>query len=242
MRPILEHPRDRVCVALDVSDLDTAKSLVGRLADHIGFFKIGFELFTAAGPPAIGAVKDVGGRVFLDLKFHDIPATAARAAAAATTLGVSLLNLHASGGSEMMATAAASVADIAKQKGLARPSLLAVTVLTSLDSQILDTELRVVESLQHHVVHLAKLAMAAGIDGVIASPNEVALVREACGDECLIVTPGVRPSGEAAQDQRRIMTPKEAIKAGADILVIGRPITASSNPTEAAESILDEIA
>jgi len=242
MKLTLTSPKERICVALDVSDLETAKALAESLSDHVGFFKVGFELFTAVGPAAIVAVKDVGGKVFLDLKFHDIPATVSRAAVAATSMGVTLLNLHTSGGSEMMEKTVAAVAETAKQRGLIRPLLLGVTVLTSLDPQILDRELRVNGSLQDHVVHLAKLAMRAGLDGVIASPQEITLVREACGPSCLIVTPGIRPSGEAAHDQRRIMTPREAIEAGADILVIGRPITGSSNPAEAADRIIDEIA
>lgn len=242
MRIPFQSPKERICVALDVSDLTTARSLVERLADHVGFFKVGFELFTTSGPTAISAVKHAGGKVFLDLKFHDIPATVARATAAATSLGVSLMNVHASGGSEMMEKAVASAAETARQTGFPRPLLVAVTVLTSLDSQILEKELRVVGSLQDHVVHLANLAVAAGLDGVIASPQEIMRVREACGHECLIVTPGIRPSGEGAHDQRRIATPKQAIAAGADILVIGRPITGSANPVEAAVRIVDEIA
>jgi len=241
MKSLLKTPQERICVALDVSDLNTAKSLAEKLVDYVAFFKIGFELFTGLGPAAVTAVKDVGGKVFLDLKFHDIPATVSRSAGAATRLGVSLLNVHASGGAEMMEKAAATVVETAKEEKLAKPFLLAVTVLTSLDSQILDKELHVEGSLQDHVVHLAKLAMRAGLDGVIASPQEIVSVREACGPECLIVTPGIRPAGIAAHDQRRIMTPREAIQAGADILVIGRAITGHPEPTEAAKRILYEI-
>jgi orotidine-5'-phosphate decarboxylase len=242
MRPLFGSPKERICVALDVSDLDTAKNLASSLAEHVGFFKIGFELFTASGPAAVTAIRDIGGKVFLDLKFHDIPATIERAAAAATNLGISLLNVHASGGLEMMAKAATSVAQTAMKIRFTRPFLLAVTVLTSLDSQILSQELHVAGSLRDQVVHLAKLAIAAGLDGVIASPQEITLIRQACGKDCLIVTPGIRPSGEAANDQRRTLTPKEAIIAGADILVIGRPITGNPNPVDAAKRILDEIA
>ena len=241
MKALLKTPQDRICIALDVSDLNTAKALTEKLVEYVGFFKVGFELFTGSGPAAIKAVKNLGGKVFLDLKFHDIPTTVAHAVVVATSQGVSLLNLHASGGVEMMQKAAVQVAETAKQQNLDRPFLLAVTVLTSLDSQTLDRELHVVGSLQDHVVHLAKLAIAAGLDGVIASPQEIAPVRQACGQECLIVTPGIRPAGIAAHDQRRVMTPREAIKAGADILVIGRAITASPDPIEATKRILDEV-
>lgn len=241
MKPSLENPKDRICVALDVDDIKKAERLTIELVDHVGFFKIGLELFTEAGPAAIRAVKKIGGKVFLDLKFHDIPTTAVRAAKVASRLGVSLLNFHASGGLEMMATSAASFANGVKKEGAIQPYLLAVTILTSLDSEKLEKELHIVGSLKDQVVHLAKLSVEAGFDGVIASPKEITLLREALGDEILIVTPGIRPHGADAHDQRRIKTPQEAIKEGADILVIGRPITASPNPADAAKRILDEI-
>ena len=220
MRPRLKSPQERICVALDVSDLGAAKNLVENLVMHVGFFKVGFELFTSVGPSAVSLVKGLGGKVFLDLKFHDIPNTVAQAAAAATKLGVTLLNVHASGGKEMMAKAAAAVAQKAREERMDKPFLIAVTVLTSLDTRILETELRIPGNVEDQVVHLAKLAMASGLDGVVASPQEITAVREACGSEFLIVTPGVRPLGVSADDQKRIMTPKEAIKAGADILVL----------------------
>lgn len=242
MRISIESPQERMCIALDVSDLDSARSLAERLIDYVGFFKIGFELFTSYGPVAVETIKDIGGRVFLDLKYHDIPATVSRAAAAATRMGVSLLNVHISGATDMMKKTVTMVDATAKEEELSRPLLLGVTVLTSLDSGILNEELRVEGALQDHVVHLAKLAMAAGLDGIIASPQEIVSVREACGEDCTIVTPGIRPKGSAPDDQRRIMTPREALNAGADILVIGRAITNQPNPTEAAKQILDDIA
>lgn len=242
MKPPIRTPRERICVALDVPDVNTAKALTEKLVNYVGFFKIGFELFTNEGSGAVSAVREVGGKVFLDLKFHDIPATVAQAVVPATRLGVALLNLHASGGSEMMQKAAVAVAKTAEREKIDKPFLIAVTVLTSLDSKILKNELHVAGPLQDHVVHLAKLAMAAGLDGIVASPQEVVAVREACGQDCLIVTPGIRPLGVAAHDQKRTMTPKEAIRAGADIIVIGRAITGSPDPTDAAKRILDEIA
>lgn len=242
MKPRLATPQERICVALDVSDRDAAKGLTKQLIEYVGFFKVGFELFTSIGPAAVRTVTSIGGKVFLDLKYHDIPTTVAHATEAATEIGVSLLNLHASGGSEMMEKAVDAVAVAAREKKVNRPFLVAVTVLTSLDLQILNRELRITGTIQDQVVHLAKLAMAAGLDGVVASPTEVVAIREACGPECLIITPGVRPLGIPADDQRRIMTPKEAIEAGADILVVGRAITASPEPAEAAKRILDEIA
>lgn len=242
MKAEFKEPRDRICVALDMADPGAARGLAASLVDYVAYFKIGFELFTSAGPAAVTALQELGVKVFLDLKFHDIPNTVAGAVVAATRLGVSMLNVHASGGAEMMAASARAAADAAERERVERPVVLAVTMLTSLDTQILNSELRIPGTVEDQVVHLAKLAKAAGLDGVVASPLEVALVREACGPEFLIVTPGVRPSGAAAGDQRRVMTPGQAIHAGADILVIGRPIVASANPVDATKAIADEIA
>ena len=241
MKPEFKNPQDRICVALDTSDINRAKSLVQTLTEYVGFFKIGFELFSSFGPTAVEMVRDMGGKIFLDLKYHDIPATVSRAAISATRQGISMLNVHTSGGLEMMETTVKSVAEAVKRESLAKPFILGVTVLTSLDARILKKELHIRGTLQDHVVHLAGLAMKAGLDGIIASPQETESIREACGSECLIVTPGIRPAGTPTDDQRRIMTPKQAIESGADIIVVGRAITSHPNPPEAAKSILDEI-
>jgi len=241
MKPTFENPRDRICVALDTSDLNSVRILVETLTKYVGFFKIGFELFTGFGPTAVTMVRDMGGKIFLDLKYHDIPATVSNAAAAATRLGIEMFNLHTCGGLEMMERTVSLISQTVQNDNLDKPFLLGVTVLTSLDARIIDEELHITGTLQDHVVHLARLAMRAGLDGVIASPQEITLIREACGPECLIVTPGIRPAGTPTDDQRRIMTPKQAIESGADIIVVGRAITSHPNPPEAAKSILDEI-
>jgi orotidine-5'-phosphate decarboxylase len=201
-------------------------------------FKVGKELFTSCGPAAVKAVQRHGGQVFLDLKYHDIPNTVASAMLAAAQLGVQITNLHALGGAEMMETAAAAVHKEFNETE--RPRLLAVTILTSSTALTLQ-QIGIDHSVQDMVVRLARLAKAAGMDGVVASPLEIGLIREACGPDFLIVTPGVRPSFASADDQKRIMTPAEAVASGADYLVIGRPIAKAPVPVEAAECIAAEI-
>jgi len=230
--------RDRLIVALDVDTIDAALTLVERLQGLVTRFKIGSQLFTAAGPAAVEAVHKRGGLVFLDLKYHDIPNTVAGAAREATRLGVFMLNVHASGGRAMMQAAGAAAAGAAKDLGARRPLVLAVTVLTSLDRAALARELGVTSSVEGHVVHLCQLARAAGLDGAVASPNEIRAIRTHLGPSWVIVTPGVRPAGSEADDQSRIATPAAAIRAGAHYVVVGRPITAAPDPARAAEAIL----
>lgn len=200
-------------------------------------FKVGKELFTSCGPAAVKAVQRHGGQVFLDLKYHDIPNTVAKAMLEAARLGVQLTNLHALGGAEMMETAATAVRN---EFGDDRPRLLAVTILTSSTVETL-RGVGIEHTVEQMVVRLARLAREAGMDGVVASPLEIELIRAACGPDFLIVTPGVRPSFAAVDDQKRIMTPAEAVVAGADYLVIGRPIAKATDPASAAELITDEI-
>jgi orotidine-5'-phosphate decarboxylase len=226
--------RSRVIVPLDFSALGEAVVMARRLTGHVAAVKIGKQLFTAEGPAAIRAMHDLGLRVFLDLKYHDIPNTVAGAVAVAKTLGVWLLNVHASGGGEMMRAAADAAA------GPGRPLLIAVTVLTSLSEPAYRALTGTSRSIEAQVRHLAREAQAAGLDGVVASPQEIAGIRQECGPDFLIVTPGVRPAGAAHHDQQRVMTPREAIRAGADYLVIGRPITAAPDPVAAAERIAAE--
>jgi orotidine-5'-phosphate decarboxylase len=232
-------PRERLLVALDVPALDDALALAAALRPHAGAFKVGLELCTAAGVPAVvEAVAAAGGAVFLDLKLHDIPNTVAGAVRSVCALGpaVRMLTLHAGGGAAMLRAAVEAAAAAPH-----RPLLLGVTVLTSVDAAALRGELGVAVPLEEHVIHLARLAQAAGLDGVVASPHEAAAIRRACGPGLLIVTPGVRPAWAAAGDQRRVLTPAEALRAGADYLVVGRPITAAADPAGAAARIVAEL-
>ena len=229
--------RDRLIVALDTPDLAAAEALVDRLAGVVAHFKVGSVLFTAAGPAAVEMVRKRGARVFLDLKYHDIPATVAGAVEAAVRLGVALLTVHASGGAAMLRAAAKA----AQAAGAARPRILAVTVLTSLDRAALHGELGVPVAIEGHAAHLALLARDAGCDGVVASAREAARLRALLGPATLIVTPGIRPAGGRADDQARTAAPAAAIRAGADYLVVGRPITEAADPAAAAAAILAEI-
>ena len=233
-----EESRNKIIFALDVESRADAERWVTLLTGHVGMFKVGKQLFTACGPDVVRMIRERGGEVFLDLKYHDIPNTVAMATVEAARLGASLCNLHALGGYEMMA--ATRQALDRECSGKERPRVLAVTILTSSTEETLKgvgIDLPVSEM----VVKLARLAQSAGIDGVVASPLEVSLIREACGKEFLIVTPGVRPSFAAVNDQKRIMTPADAVKAGADYLVIGRPIAAAPDPVAACNYIIDEI-
>src|SRR5262245_21505056 len=235
-------PRDRLIVALDVDTPAQAEQLVEQLEGPVRYFKIGSQLFTAAGPAAVEAVQKRGAEVFLDLKFHDIPNTAAGAAREATRLGVFMFNVHASGGRAMMKAAADGAAVAARELAVRRPLVVAVTVLTSLDRVALHREVGIASSVEGHVLHLAELARDAGLDGTVASPNEIAAVRRSLGPGWVIVTPGVRPAGSAADDQSRIATPEAAARAGAHYLVVGRPITGAPDPAKAAAAVLAEMA
>ncbi len=226
-------PRERLIVALDVPSVDQARRLVDALAGAVGMFKVGSELFTAAGPDFVRELVARGEHVFLDLKFHDIPNTVAGAVASAGQLGVSLIDVHGLGGRAMMAAAAGALPAMGCR-------LLAITVLTSHDEASLG-ELGLAGTLPQSVERFARLAQEAGVDGVVASPQEVERVRQACGDSFLIVTPGIRPAGAARGDQARLATPREARRAGADYLVVGRPITQSDAPRAAADAILAEM-
>jgi len=215
---------DNLILALDVDSLHEAGRLVRLFRKKISIFKVGLSLFTSAGPDVVRLIQDEGGRVFLDLKFHDIPNTVAQACEAAARLQVLMLNVHAQGGEEMMKAAAAAVGE--------RTVVLGVTRLTS-ETKTKETE--------KEVVRLARLSQESGLGGVVCSPLEAKAVREACGEGFAIVTPGIRPSGSAIGDQKRVMTPKEALNAGSDYLVVGRPVLEAANPLQAVDSILSEM-
>ena len=232
---------NRILVALDVPSADAALSLADTLRGTVGGFKIGSQLFTAAGPDIVRKLVDRGDSVFLDLKVHDIPNTVAGAIQSSAQLGVWMVNVHASGGRPMM-EAARKAADERRPPGRHRPLVIAVTVLTSLDAATL-ASVGVAASPLEQVVRLAELAKASGLDGVVASPQETAAIRKACGQDFVIVTPGIRggSAGEARDDQQRTMSPAEAVAAGSSYLVVGRPITAAPDPREAATLIAQSI-
>jgi orotidine-5'-phosphate decarboxylase len=228
----LENP---VFVALDTPDLNRAREVARAVRPYVGGFKIGLEFISALGPDGIRAIVELGAPVFADVKFHDIPNTVAGASRALASLGVSIFNIHASGGEPMMRAAVDATSGANP-----RPKIIGVTVLTSLDDQVLETVGQQPPAAEQ-VVRLAKLAKKSGLDGVVCSPREIALVRAACGPQFLIVTPGVRPVGADLADQRRVETPEAAVRAGADILVIGRPLFAAADPAAAARAIAESL-
>jgi orotidine-5'-phosphate decarboxylase len=229
-----------ILVALDFPDASSALALVSRLDPAQCAVKIGKELFTAAGPDLVRECVGRGFRVFLDLKFHDIPTTCAQACAAATRLGVWMVNVHASGGAAMMSAARKAVDEAAAAMGRRAPLLIGVTVLTSLGAADL-AALGLSDSPEAQVLRLARLAQASGLDGVVCSAREARALRAACGPGFALVTPGIRPAGSATQDQARVATPQDALRDGADWLVIGRPITAAPDPAAALAAILDQL-
>jgi orotidine-5'-phosphate decarboxylase len=233
--------KEKLIVALDVESADRALNLFDQLRETVGMFKIGSQLFTAAGPAIVREIVAGGGRVFLDLKFHDIPNTVAAAGVEATRLGVSIFNVHASGGAEMSKRTAEAVAAIAKRERLVKPKVIGVTLLTSLDQASLK-QLGINDEPSAMVARLARVAANCGLDGVVASPREIGIIRETIAQrDFLIVTPGIRSSADATDDQRRTLTAAEAIRAGADYLVVGRPIINAEDPLGAARTIVEEI-
>jgi orotidine-5'-phosphate decarboxylase len=233
--------RGRLIVGLDVDDAAAARRLVRRLGRAVRFFKIGKQLFVLGGPAMVRHVRASGADVFLDLKFHDIPNTVAAAGVEAARLGVRFFNIHASGGLPMMERTVADVDRVCRAERLRRPKILGVTVLTSLGDADLPA-VGVESPAAEQVVRLAKLAQRAGLDGVVASAQEVASIRRVCGPRFLVVTPGVRPAVAARNDQHRVMTPAGAIAAGADYLVVARPVIAADDPVAAANAIVREMA
>lgn len=230
------QPKERIVVALDVDTKERALKLVEELTPFVGMFKIGSQLFTSCGPSLVREIVRLGAKVFLDLKYHDIPNTVSSAVVAAMRLGVSICNLHALGGLQMMQQVREAVDKTAQKEGLEKPKILAVTILTSHDQKSLQ-DLGITETLDQMVVRLAKLTSLAGLDGVVASAKEITSIRAALDRSFIILTPALRPAWAGMQDQKRVMTPEEALKLGADYLVIGRPILDHPSPAEAAEKI-----
>ena len=220
---------DKLIIALDLDNLNQAKKLVNKLYPKVKFFKVGIQLFTSCGPEVIKFIKKKGAKVFLDLKFYDIPNTVANAARTATRLRVDIFNLHALGGIEMMETAMDAAKDEARKLKIARPKVIAVTVLTSQNTS------------SKTVLGLVNLVKKANLDGVVASAKEAQAIRRKCGRNFLIVTPGIRPLSADKNDQKRVTTPKDAVKNGASYIVVGRPVTSAKNPLKAADNILKEI-
>ena len=231
---------ERLIVALDFHEMDKVHALVENLGESVSYYKVGMELFYSVGVEVITYLKQQNKEVFLDLKLHDIPNTTAQGLCSLARLGVSILNVHASGSYTMMKTAMDQLRQEAERMGIPCPKLIAVTVLTSID-QTDWTAIGQTTTIQEQVVRLAKLVKQAGLDGVVASPQEAQAIRQASGEEFMIVTPGVRPAGAAINDQSRIATPMQALKNGASHLVIGRPITAAKDPHAAALAIIKEM-
>ncbi len=234
----MNDPKDKIIFALDVEHFSEAQQWVKLLKNQVGVFKVGKQLFTHAGPKVIDMILAKEQKVFLDLKFHDIPNTVAKAGEEATKHNVTMFNLHALGGFEMMKKTVEASRAVAKTLGVPKPLILAVTILTSMDEGTMK-EVGIQGPILEQVGRLASLALKAGVDGVVASPQEISIIREKCGDKFLIVTPGIRmPSEQDRDDQKRTLSPKEAIAAGADYLVIGRPIKEAKDPLEAVRKII----
>jgi len=234
-------PKDRLIIALDLDSDREALALVDDLVGEVGMFKVGHQLFTAYGPGIVRKIRDKGARVFLDLKYHDIPNTVARASAEAVKLGVSIFNVHALGGLDMMKAAATAAKEEADRQSLPLPLVLAVTILTSMDDTALRRELKINRSLRREVSHLAELAQRAGLGGVVASPQEILMLRKAIRGRFTVLTPGVRPAWAGKDDQKRVMSPGEAVAAGADYIVVGRPVLKSPDRRSAVRKIIQEI-
>ena len=240
MNDTFDQYRKKLIVALDVDDLSHAQTLVRQLRSSVGLFKVGHQLFSCYGPKAVEMIHGQGGAVFLDLKYHDIPNTVKLAVEAATALQVAMVNVHASGGKKMMTEAANAARAVAEENGIPKPIMLGVTVLTSLsESDLVDVGMN--GSVVERVERLALLAHEAGLDGVVASPQELVRLREVLPRDFVIVTPGVRFSAAPGDDQKRTLTPRQAIEAGSDYLVVGRPIVKAPDPVQAAQAIVRDM-
>ena len=227
-------PKDRIFCAIDTTDLDHAIDLASKLSGVIGGAKLGKEFFAAHGPQGVQAVAKVGMPIFLDVKYHDIPNTVAGAIRAVTPMGLKIVNVHAAGGIEMMKRAGEAARETAAKAGVDAPWVIAVTILTSMDQHDLD-DVGLKGPIDERVVKLAELTQKAGLDGVVCSAREITSVRAACGPDFKLITPGIRPAWAASNDQKRVVTPADAVAMGSDVLVIGRPITKADDPVDAAD-------
>jgi len=232
--------KERLILALDTDDPDRAMDMVDLFRGRVGLFKVGLQLFTLGGTDFIRAIRAKGPGVFLDLKFHDIPNTVAAAVVEAARLGVRIVNVHATGGAEMMKASAEALVRVCLKENLERPRLIAVTVLTSLGQEVLEHEIGVPRRIDSYVRHLASLALRSGLDGVVASPREISMIKDQCGEGFLVITPGIRPPWAPPDDQKRTMTPKQALMEGADYLVIGRAVTPDKDPDSALNRLIEE--
>lgn len=232
--------KEKLIVALDYPSAEEAMVVVEELKNHVALFKVGLQLFSNQGPPVVKALLDQGANVFLDLKYHDIPNTAAKAAIAAARLGVSMMNFHCLGGKKMLSQVSKEVSAFCAENSIKKPALIGVTVLTSLNDDDIQ-EIGIVNRVMEEVKHLSGIAKESGLNGVVASPHEIETIKKHCGQDFLVVTPGIRPLWSRKNDQERITTPAEAVKRGADYIVVGRPITGSLNRKEAAERIIKEM-
>lgn len=233
--------KEKLMLALDVDTREKAEEWVHRMKMHVGYFKVGLQLFTKEGAEMVRSIRKRGGRIFLDVKYHDIPNTVAKACEAACSLGVDFVNVHALGGKPMMRAAATALKESSARMRVHKPKLLAVTILTSHSALSLKKDVGLKGKPEKEVVRLAKNAKSAGADGVVCSPKEIVAVRKACGPKFIIVTPGIRPAGSAKQDQKRTMTAGQALTKGADFLVVGRPVTQAEDPVAAVQEMLLEM-
>ena len=233
--------KDKIIVALDVENAKEAREIIKEIGGAVGAFKIGLQLFTSAGASFVREAVEAGNKIFLDVKFHDIPNTVAKASVEAARLGIWMFNIHALGGSEMMRQTNEQVGEFCEKENLEKPKIIGVTILTSSNQESL-SEIGIEREIKSQVVNLAQITAKCGLDGVVASPQEIAEIRINNGDEeFLIVTPGIRPSFATNDDQKRVMTPKQAVELGANYLVIGRPITKAQDKLSAVQKILEEI-
>lgn len=234
-------PKDRIILALDVDDFDEAKKLVLELKDYVGFFKVGLQLSTSVGLDVIKMIHDEGGKVFFDGKFHDIPNTVARACANLVKKDVRFFDVHIKGGSKMLSTTVRLANETAKKYGKKPPVILGVTLLSSFGQRTLTQELNVNMNIDDYVASLANMAIEAGLNGVVASASEAAVIRKNCPDDFIIVCPAIRPTWSVVNDQVRVVTPTDAVLSGVDYMVVGRPVICAENKIEAIKLIIDEI-
>ncbi|OGI00386.1 MAG: orotidine 5'-phosphate decarboxylase [Candidatus Melainabacteria bacterium GWF2_37_15] len=236
-----KNARDKLVLPLDVNTMEEAKELVTELKDYVGVFKVGLQLYTSVGPDIIKMIQDEGREIFFDGKFHDIPNTVAKASANLVKQGVTFFNVHITGGSKMISTCLKLARETAKSCGLERPKVLGVTLLTSFGQRTLTEELLINLNIDDYVSQLAKVAKKSGLDGIIASATDVPKIKKDCGDDFIILCPAIRPTWSVVNDQIRVVTPRDAVRAGVDYLVVGRPITSAKDRVSAAQLVLDEM-